>query len=235
MKKIALTLLATTLGITPLLAADKTKEFVTHTELGYIQTNGNTDTKTFNLDSKIERTWDKHVGSLKVAAQYAKSNDITSKKKYELESDYNYKINSKISFTYLVGYKYDAFSGLDYQFYTGPGAKYNVLKDLSVEASILYSEDNYIVGDTVSYAAYRLKSDYTKEVSKNLKFLQMIELKGSFDETDNYFVTSKSALTSKISDKFSAGVSYKIDYVNTPVSGKDDIDTTLSLNLIMDY
>jgi len=235
MKKIALTLLVTTLGVNSLNAADKTQEFITHTELGYVQTNGNTDTKTFNLDSKIERTWGKHVGSATIDAQYAKSDDVTSKKKYDLESEYNYKINSKLSFTYLVGYKYDAFSGLDYQLYTGPGAKYNVLSNLSVEAGILYSEDNYETADTEDYAAYRLKSDYNNKIAENLKFTQMLELKGSFDETDNYFVTSKSAFTSKISDKFSAGVSYKVDYVNTPVSGKENTDTTLSLNLIMDY
>ena len=239
MKKIVLSLVVATLGVSALHAADKTKEYVTHTELGYIQTNGNTDTKTFNVDSKVERTWDKHVGSAKVEAQYAKNGEITTKKKYALEGEYNYKIDDKLSFSYIVGYKSDEFSGFDYQTYTGPGIKYKALEDvkqnLSVEASALYSKDKYVAGNSENYAAYRLKAGYDLIVLDNLKFLQDVELKGSFDETDNYFIASKSAFTSKLSDMFSAGVSYKIDYVNAPAAGKDDTDTTLTFNLIMDY
>jgi len=219
-------------------AADKTKEIVTHTEMGYIQTNGNTKTKTFNLDSKAERAWDKHVGVFTFDGQYSSDSGITTKKKYFLELEYNYDFTDKLAFSYLAGYKYDKFSGFDYQAYTGPGIKYTAIKqstqNLSLEASALYSKDKYIAGNTNDYAAYRLKGDYDLQITENLKFTQEISFRGSFEESDNYFAFSKTALISKISDIFSAGISYKLDYANIPAA-QYKTDETLTVNLIMDY
>ena len=225
--------------ITSLHAADKTKELVTHTELGYIQTNGNTKTKTFNLDTKAERAWEKHVGIFTFDGQYATDTGVTIKKKYFTELEYDYDFTPVLSFTYIVGYKDDQFSGFDYQAYTGPGAKYKALssdtQNLSLEASALYSKDKYQTGGaTNSYASYRLKGDYALQITPTLKFTQELSVKGSFEASDNYFAFSKTALLSKISDIFSAGISYKLDYANvTPANYKTD--ETLTFNLVMDY
>lgn len=239
MKKIVLSLYALSLGMVSLQAADKTQEFVTHTEVGYIETSGNTDTKEFNLDSKVERAWDKHMGTFKVEAQYAKSGSQETKNKYAMEAEYDYMFSESFAFSYVIGYKSDKFSGFDYQVYTGPGIKYTAISQevqtLAFDAGALYYKDNYIAGGSDSYAAYRFKALYNRNINENIKFAQDLELKGSFDDFDNYFLTSKSSLISKISDIFSAGISYKVDYAHLPVSGKDDTDTTLMLNLIMDY
>ena len=219
-------------------AADKTKEIVTHTEMGYIQTNGNTKTKTFNLDTKAERAWNKHVGTFTFDGQYSSDTGVTIKKKYFLELEYNYDFTDRLAFSYLAGYKYDAFSGFDYQAYTGPGIKYAAIKqstqNLSLEASALYSQDKYDTGVTNDYAAYRLKGDYSLQITQTLKFTQEVSVRGSLEESDNYFAFSKTAFTSKISDIFSAGISYKLDYANRPAATYKT-DETLTFNLIMDY
>jgi putative salt-induced outer membrane protein len=239
MKKILLTsVVAATVALSAQ-AADKTKEVVTHTELGYIQTNGNTKTKTFNLDAKAERQWEKHIGILTIDGQYGSDQGETTKKKYLIEAEYNYAFTDRLAFSYLAGYKYDEFSGFDYQAYTGPGIKYAAIKqatqNLSVEASALYSEDKYAeTGDTNDYASYRLKGEYDLQITDNLKFTQELSVRGSFEESDNYFAFSKTAFTSKLSDIFSAGVSYKLDYVNIPAASYKT-DETLTFNLIMDY
>ena len=69
---------------------------------------------------------------------------------------------------------------------------------------------------------------------ENLKFDQELSYRGSFEESKKYFVFSKTAFTSKLSDMFSAGLSYKVDYVNEP-GDKEKSDTTLTANLIIDY
>jgi len=239
MKKIVVSTLAASALVTSLLAADKTKELVTHTEIGYIQTNGNTKTKTFNADAKAERAWEKHVGIFTFDGQYATDTGVTIKKKYFTELEYDYDFTDTFAFSYLVGYKYDQFSGFDYQAYTGPGAKYTAIKsdtqNLSLEASALYSKDKYQAsGRTNSYASYRFKGLYDLAITPTLKFTQELSVKGSFEESDNYFAFSKTAFISKISDIFSAGISYKLDYANvTPANYKTD--ETLTFNLIMDY
>jgi len=239
MKKILLSMVVVSAVALSVQAADKTKEIVTHTEMGYIQTNGNTKTKTFNLDSKAERAWDKHIGTLTFDGQYSSDTGVVIKKKYFVELEYNYEFTDKLAFSYLAGYKYDRFSGFDYQAYTGPGIKYTAIKqdtqNLSLEASALYSQDKYqTTGKTDDYASYRLKADYDLQITDNLKFTQELSVRGSVEESDNYFAFSKTAFISKISDIFSAGVSYKLDYANRPAATYKT-DETLTFNLIMDY
>jgi len=221
---------------------------VTHTELGYIQTSGNTKTQTFNLDAKAKKGWGKHIGNIMFDGQYASDNDVETKNKFVTELTYDYDFTKRFSFNYLAGYKKDRFSGFDNQWYTGPGAKYkaivSTIQNLTIDGNILYASDTYdatttppppIEGYTNDYMAYRVKGVYALQVLENLKFDQELSIRGSFKDADNYFAFSKSALSSKISDIFSAGVSYKVDYSNIPALGKEKTDTTITANLIMDY
>jgi putative salt-induced outer membrane protein len=240
MKKILLTSLVTA---SVAMAVQDPNAFVTHTEMGYIKTGGNTETEAFNLDAKAKKAWDKHVLGLAIDAQYAKDGADTTKNKFAIEGNYDYMITERFAFSYLAGYKNDKFSSFDYQAYTGPGAKYLLIKEekqnLAVEGNILYEQDKYkdmppVDGHTENYAAYRVKAIYDLQLLENLKFDQELSYRNSFKDPTNYFAYSKSALTSKLSDMFSAGLSYKVDYVNEP-GDKKSTDTTLTANLIMDF
>jgi len=217
----------------------------THTELGYIETNGNTDTKTFNLDTTAEKAWGKHVGKINFDGQYADDSGEETKNKYLLELNYNYDFTKRLAFDYLVGYKSDKFSSYDYQFYTGPGAQYKAIvtpkHNLTLSGNILYSIDQEtdisynIHGEKNEYVGYRFKGIYDYQITKTLKFNQELSVRGEMSDLQNYFGYSKSSFSAKISDIFSAGISYKADYVNEPAEGKKSTDTTLTLNLIVDY
>jgi putative salt-induced outer membrane protein len=265
LKKIVLSaVLASTLIVAAHAEDMKVTPLVTHTEFGYIETNGNTKTKTFNLDTNAKKAWDKHEGKVEFDGQYAQDSGNETKNKYIVELNYDYAFTDRFAFDYLVGYKVDKFSSFDYQFYTGPGARYKAIVSevdkLTVEGNILYAQDKYsdinydatgvaieypnpdniaiastVYGTTKNYASYRFKGVYNHKFSKTVKFNQELSLRGALDNTKNYFAYSKSSLNSKISDIFSAGVSYKVDYVNQPSTGKKNTDTTLTLNLIMDY
>jgi len=240
----------------------KENTLVTHTELGYIQTSGNTETKTFNLDAKAKQSWDKHIYALMVDAQYADDDGAETKNKFVIELEYDYEITDRLAFDYLLGYKSDKFSGLEYQAYTGPGLAYKAIvsdaHNLELSGNILYSIDSYEDvyrenGDVINYPAptdtgkldaeaydddyigYRVKGVYGWQIMENLKFDQELSMRGSFEESDKYFVFSKTALSTKISDMFSAGISYKVDYANIPAEDKDSTDSTLTANLIIDY
>jgi len=241
MKKILLSaLVATTLSVA--VNAEDTA-YVSHAELGYVNTSGNTDTETFGFDGNIKKSWGKHGAILKADAAYGKSGDTTTKKKAFAEFSYDYALSDVLAFNYVLGYKYDAFSGFDYQAYTGPGLKYKAIVEknqtLDLTASILYSLDNNnAVGstDSDSYSSYRLEAEYMYAFSKDVKFTQNLNYRASFEESDKYFIFSKTALTTKVSDNISAGVSYKIDYVNEAnILNKEYSDKTFLLSLILDY
>lgn len=260
MKKLLLLSLA---AASFLMASEKNDAFISHSELGFNKTDGNTDTTTLNLDAKAEKNWGVHAFTASIDGQYAENNGIESKNKFVAELNYDYAISDRLGFNYLIGYKDDKFSRFDYQIYTGPGAKYLVFKDdihnLTVDGNLLYAKDsiarvNYDTnGDIVkypnaddvaivtydpsyteSYAAYRLRGVYERQLLENLKFGQELSYRSSFKDQSNFFVYSKTSLSTKLSTLFSAGVSQKIDYVNLP-GEKEKTDTTLTANLIMDY
>jgi len=243
----------------------KKQKLKTHTELGYVSTTGNTDTKTYSLESKLTKKWGKHEGALTFDGQYADDKGVESKNKFLVELKYDYSFTKRFAFSYLFGYKQDKFSSFDYQVYTGPGAKYNIIvspkHNLSLEGNILYSVDEYAqvnYADTAKttavtypnatnipilatdpsysdkYAAYRAKGIYTWQMMENLKFDEEVSYRGSLKDINRYFVYSKSEISTKLSDIFSAGISYKVDYVNQAGDNKNT-DTTLTANLIADY
>jgi len=267
MKKIlSLSALIATAALTSHAEDVKVTPLKTHTEFGYIETNGNTKTKTFNLDAKANKSWDRHEAKALFDGQYAEDSGTETKNKYLIELNYLYKFTDRLAFDYLLGYKVDKFSSYDYQFYTGPGAEYKALvmekHKLTLSGNILYAQDQYAdinyadtaktivipypnpddipvaavtYGKKDNYAAYRFKGVYDYLITKTLKFNQELSIRGQIDDLQNYFGYSKTSLNSKISDIFSAGISYKADYVNQPATDKEHTDTTLTINLIIDY
>ena len=216
---------------------EKKKDFITHTEFGYIKTGGNTDTQTFNLEVEVKKSWDKQSLKTHLDAQYAQDKGTKSKDKYFLELDYNYNLNSKLAVSYIAGYRDDKFSTYKYQFYTGPGLSYQINKQkkqkLEFNSNILFSQDKTDVRK--DYLSFRSKGIYSWQILDNLNFKQTLSYRTEVKQNDNYFIYAKSSLSTKLSEIFSAGLSYKYDYVNLPADDKVHKDDTLTVNLIIDY
>lgn len=220
------------------------QDIMTHIKFGYIQTDGNTETTAFSIDGNIQKAWGNNSLKLIFDSQYGKADAVTNKKKYFTELQYAYLFTSTLSFTYVVGYKYDYFSSYDYQGYTGPGLKWATYKSdiqkLDLEAGVLYSQDKFQnvtppADETNTYSSYLAKLAYELQIMDNLKFNQDLSYRSAFEDSNNYFVFSESKLSSKISDIFSAGVSYKVDYTNEVAPGIEQRDNTLSAFLSIDY
>ena len=220
------------------------QDIMTHMKLGYVKTDGNTNTETFSLDGSFKKAWGKNSGSITFDGQYGNADGILTKNKYATELQYAYLFTDTLSFTYLVGYKNDKFSSYDYQSYTGPGVKWAAYKSdrqkLDLEAAVLYSQDvlqsvTPPADDTNRYSSYQAKLDYELTLLDNLKFNQGFSYRSSFEDANNYFVFSKSEFSSKISDIFSAGISYKIDYANRVAAGVEQQDNTLAAFISLDY
>lgn len=213
---------------------------VSHAELGYVNTSGNTDTEAFMLDANMKKDWEKHAVIVKADAAYGKEDDVESKNKFFVEGAYDYKFTEIIAFNYVAAYKQDKFTDYNYQAYTGPGIKYMAIKNeqhnLDLTLSALYSFDQYVVNDEDDeYASYKFDLVYEYRILENLKFNQDFGYRAAFDDNDKYFMYSKTALSTKVSDMISAGISYKIDYINQVVAPTEQSDNTFAFNLIFDY
>ena len=218
----------------------KAEELKMHTEFGFTDTTGNTNTTAYNLDTKIQKALNKHQFTFIGDGEYASDNGTETKNKYFLEFSYGHKLNKELYLEYILGYKYDGFSGYDYRAYTGPGLKYKAITsdvhNLDLSSALLMSKDKLESdADAYNYTSARVKIEYSWQVLKNLKFAEIFTYRADITKTDDYFIFSKTALSSKISDIFSVGLNYKIDYVNMADIGKQRTDKTLSANLIADF
>lgn len=214
--------------------------FNARAEVGFTSNSGNADTEAFNVDAKITNSWGLHSIETSILIQYGTEDDQETKNRFLGELLYDYKLSEVLSVNYLAGYKDDKFSGFDYQFYTGPGAKYVTFKtdfhNLTTDGNLLYAKDKVFGKDSRHYLAYRVKGVYNMQVSRNLKFHQTLSYRSEFSDFGNYFVYSKTAFNTKLSEIFSAGVSYHIDYTNQPaLAKKTSTDKTFTFNLIADY
>lgn len=228
----------TSLVATSILSANKLG-IASHAELGYVGTSGNTKTETFSFDGNAQKRIDKHSFLLKAEGAYATNNDVVSKKKFATELGYDYQFLKKFAFDYIAGYQQDSFSGFKYKTYTGPGIKYFAInsdkQNLNFTLNTFYFREMLDAGQLNEYSLVKTQGEYSYKLSKSAKFIQELSYATSFEDATNYYIDSKSALTSKISDILSAGLSYKINYVNLVPAGIKHNDTTLAFNMIIDY
>jgi len=175
----------------------KKNALITRAEFSFANTTGNTDTLTYGLDLNMKKRFEQHVFEFSIDTQYADDSGVETKNKLFSELTYDYEFTDRFAFSYLVGYKTDKFSGYDYQAYTGPGVKYKLIKEedhnLAIEGNILYSQDDIENGKTREYSSLRTKVVYEWQILENLKFTQDLSYRTEIDDTNNYFVFSKTA------------------------------------------
>jgi len=208
-------------------------------ELGYSKTSGNTDTEALNLDSKAKKVWDEHSVGAEVDARYSKSNGKEDASRFGAELNYGHAYDADLTIGYLAGYKRDKFSGYKYQIYTGPYAEYKAyksdLQNLALELAALYAKDKLEDGRDESYASARVRAIYDYQIMENLKFAEDLSYRTSLKEGKHYFVTSKTSLVNKITDIFSAGITYRVDYAYIVPEGNKRTDRAFLVNLIAIY
>ena len=253
-KVVGFLLLASLVGT--LFAADvKVEEqaLSTHVELGYTNTSGNTQSQDFA--GTLEMKYKFSASDLRFDAHtlYSNNEDFesnitsTTKNRWDAELNYDYNFNDTWAFNYILGGKGDKFSTYTYQGYTGPGAVLTAIKtenhDLKIQANVLWSFDEYQVpyktdsNDTMrDYAAYQASLEYVYQITKTSKFVQYLMYRSEFADTSNYFAKSKTGLEAKVSDVFSLGIAYTVDYTNNKA---DDVrsytDRVFIAGLIVDF
>jgi len=191
------------------------------------------------LDFHGEKSWAPHKLALDLEAYYAENDGEETKNNWFAELNYYYQISKRLSFNYLIGYRDDKFSGYDYQFYTGPGVGYLAYQDskqkLFLEGNLLYEIDKFENGDDDSYLAGRAGLLYEYKFNENLKFVEDASIRARLDDFGTYFVYSKTSLYSKMTDRLSLGVSYKVNYQSEPPADKKSTDTTFMVSLVVDW
>ena len=242
-------------------AVDDEKKVSTHAELSYANTGGNTESQDVAGNLKLNVPFYSNEIRFVGNVLYSDNDNFdvngsyidttTTKNRWDAELNYDYNFNDTVAFNYIAGAKGDKFSTFVYQAYTGPGAVLTVVKndahDLKFQANLLYLWDEHraafdadanatIPQHVHHYAGYQISMDYTFQITEITKFTQYLMYRSEFEDTTNYFGKSKTAVESKMSDIFSLGVSYTIDYTNNKAETvPSHVDSVFLASLIADF
>jgi putative salt-induced outer membrane protein len=145
------------------------KALIGQSELGYVQTSGNTKTQTLNAKLKINQNISAWENSYSLEALNASQGEQTSAEKYAAKAQGNRLLTAKDYAFGLLAYDDDRFSGFDYEattavgygrkvidqakmklsFEAGPGVRITQLPDADQETeSILRAAGNFEYGFT---------------------------------------------------------------------------------------
>ncbi|MGA9046781.1 DUF481 domain-containing protein [Sulfuricurvum sp.] len=208
---------------------------ITQSKILYIDTKRSTDIPLIAFEGVAKKQWDEHALGINVNLCKSTDSEKMSKDKWSSELSYNYKIGSRTCINYLVGYKEDRFIGLDYQLYSKPEIGVKAIDSaehqLDFKANLLYGENKSENGPSDSYSSSRVGAIYRWQVKDNLKFTQESFYRVNLENTQYNYFNSKIAMETKITPILSMGISYKVDYMNIPLS-PSTIDRTFLVSLI---
>lgn len=205
-------------------------------ELGYVDTSGNTETKTLNAKAKVEAMYKKWRQMLQLEALNTSTQDVTTAERYlaQLKTDYQF---SKRDYTFgLLNYENDRFSGYDYWTSITLGYGRRVIDEkslwLELEGGPGYRYSKLSDGDSLDEAILRLAGGLGWQISESALFEQDLSTEIGEDVTIN---RSVSALSMQIIGSLAMKLSYTYRHTSEVPEGVKKADTKTSLTLVYQF
>lgn len=197
-----------------------------------IDTKADANLSLLGFEGMVKKKYDNHIFRAYTTAYHSSIEGAAVKNKWSSEVNYDYQLGERYSLNYMFGYKKTYWQN---QVYTGPSIGVKMFDKethrLDLRGNILFDKDKL----EEQHLSGKVGAIYTWKAQDNLKFIQEGSYRVRLNEADNYIIYSKSAIESKITPKFSVGVSYKVDCINTPEVPSLNTNSTLSALLTLKY
>jgi putative salt-induced outer membrane protein len=174
---------------------------------------------------------------INLAADYQRSGTpkVTTKERYSASYGLDYKFNDRLYAWSLLGYERDPFAGYKSRFTEGAGIGYRVTANENstwdVEVGPTLRQTKFIDGTSKNQLTGRVASIYFMKINNSLSFdAKTAILFGS----GNTSVLSNVGLAAKLSDNFSARLSYDTQFESKPPIGKKQTDSAIRATIVYD-
>jgi putative salt-induced outer membrane protein len=204
---------------------------------------GNTEFKSYTLDSKNEYKFDSG-NQLKLDAQYlyAESDDVRSAENWFADLKYFRTLNAD-QLSVFAGEKVesDRFAGFSRRYNTDLGLKYQLRKtdrtDIFTEIGYRYTVENSTKtsDETKKDNKGRLYIEGSRTINPDIIGKLWIEYIPNFSDSDDYLVNIEPSLIVNLSSRFSLKTAYLWKYDNLPPSDKLKHDYQYNLSLIANF
>lgn len=197
-----------------------------------IDTKADVNSSLLGIEGTVKKKWDDHLFRMYTTAYCSSSEREAARNRWSSELNYDYRFAERYSFNYMVGYRKDYWQQ---RMYTGPSIGIRMIDaenyKLDLRGNILFDKNKL----EEQYLSGKVGAIYTWKGLDDLKFIQEGSYRVRLNEADNYIMYSKSAIESKITPRLSAGVSYKVDCINSPQLPELSTYRTLSALVTFKY
>ena len=232
------------LALTAGLSAQE-KSWTDKAELSYVQTGGNTEIMTLSAKNELGVTFsEKMTGSWKIGTVYGKTGDVKTAESYFTEFGVDYHFNERVYLGLIAGWLKNEFAGLDSRIYAGPAVGWTAMTGpvhtLDWQVGGSYISETYFPDTTdpadYSYMAAMVRGNYQWLISEQTTFTEAVELLYDLSDSENYNLTSETAVQTALSSFLSLKVGYTIKYDNVPTPEiLENSDTILSVTLVANF
>ena len=205
-------------------------------EVGGFVTTGNSDTAGGSavLDATREGLQWRH--KFRAQADYQESLGQTTRERYLVAYEPNYKFDARAYLYGAVQYESDRFLGYDDRLSLSGGAGYSVLQQprvqLDLELGPAYRFTGSTDGTEQSAMAARGSLDFRWQMMSGLSLTQAAS---AYVQAANSTVSGTTAINARLLGPLSAQLSYNVQFESSPASGRESTDTISRASLVYSF
>lgn len=228
--------LALTMGAAQAADDEATGSWTGDAELGFVLTEGNTETQ--NINGKLDFTQDltKWRNNFKLEGMSTSEDEQTSAEKYLASWKSDYKVSELNFFFVTAQYEDDRFSGFDYQATVAVGYGRTVIKNdrhnLDLEIGPGFRRNELENGDTEDETIVKSAAKYRWKISESAKFSQDVIVDAGDEATISKSIT---ALKSQVNGRLAMKASYTVKHTSEVPEGTKKTDRETALTLVYTF
>ena len=205
-------------------------------EAGGFRSTGSTSEIGLSANLSLKRTGLQWSHKLSASADYRRANGVTSRERYTASYEPRFEFNPR-GFSYgLAQFERDTSIGYDERYTASVGVGYKLIVsnplDLAVDIGPSVRHAKYISGERETKFGARASMDVVWRLAPGLT---MKQLASGYAERDVYTLNSLTSIETKVTTRWSAALSYTVQYESETLLSARDFDTLSRLTLTYDF
>ncbi|WP_176591048.1 YdiY family protein [Sphingobium sp. EM0848] len=201
-------------------------------EAGGFRSTGSTSEIGISASAALKRSGLQWSHKLSASVDYRRANGVTSRERYTASYEPRYEFDPR-GFAYgLTQFERDTSIGYDERYTASVGIGYKLVVstplDLSLDAGPSIRHAKYAIGARETKLGARASMDLAWRLAPTLVFKQVAS---GYAESDVYSINSLTSLETKVSTRWSAAMSYNVQYESETLLTARDFDTLSRLTL----
>ena len=198
---------------------------------------GNADTLLIWAALNSLRKWDKNEIALGVDATYGSNSDPTTRKEtttaqnYGLYAQYNRMLSDRVYLGLRSDARQDRIAFIDYRATVAPAFGYYAIKNdrlkLKLENGPAFIFESLQGAGTANYLTLRLAEEVQWKINDRASIIQGMEYLPQVADFGNFVMNLNLGLSTKITDKASANITFQDFYRSVPAPGRRGNDLRL--------